>query len=376
MSPIAGRMAWSGTSAGGYLDTVVNLPGAANGQNVQFRWRMASDSSVTATGVNIDDVQIVSSFNCAALISGTVTYSNAIGNPPAPRFVSNVQMTGVGSPPVIAITAFPSGTYSLTGFGAGSYTPTKTGGVNGSISSFDAARIAQHSAGPPNPQLTGNQLVVADVSNSGTVSSFDAGMIAKFVAGPPYTAPGIGATASWRFNPTNRVYASVVSSVTAQDYGALLMGEVTGNWTDNGTRPANGIERSTAVAAPSLVASANKEVVIPVTVEGVANKDVIAYEFDLRYDPSVIQPQGDPVDLVGTASRGLTAVTNVIEPGLLRVVVYGPTPISENGLLLNLRFTAVGTPGSVSPLTWERIMFNEDADGTMVTDGSVVLSQN
>ena len=67
MSPIAGRMAWSGTSAGGYLDTVVNLPAAANGQNVQFRWRMASDNSVAATGVNVDDVQIVSSFTCAPL---------------------------------------------------------------------------------------------------------------------------------------------------------------------------------------------------------------------------------------------------------------------------------------------------------------------
>jgi Fungalysin metallopeptidase (M36)/Fungalysin/Thermolysin Propeptide Motif len=69
MSPIAGRMAWSGTSAGGYIDTVVNLPAAANGQNVQFRWRMASDNSVAATGVNIDDVQIVSSFTCAPINS-------------------------------------------------------------------------------------------------------------------------------------------------------------------------------------------------------------------------------------------------------------------------------------------------------------------
>jgi len=67
MSPIAGRMAWSGTSVGGYIDTVVNLPAAANGQNVQFRWRMASDNSVAATGVNVDDVQIVSSFTCAAI---------------------------------------------------------------------------------------------------------------------------------------------------------------------------------------------------------------------------------------------------------------------------------------------------------------------
>ncbi|MBP6004011.1 MAG: M36 family metallopeptidase [Pyrinomonadaceae bacterium] len=63
-SPIAGRQAWTGTSAGGYIDTVGNLPPAANGQSVSFRWRMASDSSLAATGVNIDDVQVVSSFTC------------------------------------------------------------------------------------------------------------------------------------------------------------------------------------------------------------------------------------------------------------------------------------------------------------------------
>lgn len=66
-SPIAGRQAWSGTSAGGYIDSVVNLPPAANGQNIKLRWRMASDSSVSSTGVNIDDVQFVTNFSCAAV---------------------------------------------------------------------------------------------------------------------------------------------------------------------------------------------------------------------------------------------------------------------------------------------------------------------
>ena len=68
-SPIGGRMAWSGTSAGGYVDTVVNLPASANGNSVQFRWRMASDSSIASTGVNVDGVSIVSSFTCAPIAS-------------------------------------------------------------------------------------------------------------------------------------------------------------------------------------------------------------------------------------------------------------------------------------------------------------------
>jgi hypothetical protein len=55
------------------------------------------------------------------------------------------------------------------------------------------------------------------------------------------------------------------------------------------------------------------------------------------------------------------------------VVVYGPVPISDSGILLDLRFTAVGAPGTVSPLMWERFIFNEDP-ATTVTDGQVELS--
>ncbi len=66
-SPIAGRQAWTGTSAGGYINTEANLPAAANGQNVQLRWRMASDASVASTGVNVDDIEIINGYTCAAV---------------------------------------------------------------------------------------------------------------------------------------------------------------------------------------------------------------------------------------------------------------------------------------------------------------------
>lgn len=65
MSPISGRMAWSGNS-GGYIDTVVNLPASLNGQTVQFRWVMASDTTVSATGVSVDNIQIFGSRVCSS----------------------------------------------------------------------------------------------------------------------------------------------------------------------------------------------------------------------------------------------------------------------------------------------------------------------
>ena len=136
---------------------------------------------------------------------------------------------------------------------------------------------------------------------------------------------------------------------------------------------ASASEPAVAVELPNIEIPVGKEIVVPVSVEDIVNKGVISYQFDLRYDPSVMQPQAGPVDLKETASRGLSFVVNATEPGLLRVVVYGAIPIDENGLLLNLRFTAVGKPGSVSPLTWERIMFNEGEPRVTATDGRVEI---
>ncbi len=342
-----------------------------------------------------------------ATLSGTVLYGNAI--PAATRFVSNVTLTGTGSQNVSTTTGPPgatAGQYALSGFGSGAYTvtPSKIGGANGAISSFDAGRVALHVAGPPNPQLNATQLIVADVSGNGLVTSFDAGMIAKFVAGPPYIAPGIGATATWRFTPVNRAYASISSNIASEDYSALLMGEISGNWANTGARPDSGgtsmwqfgvdpvrgptqpatsaddgQQQPVSNGKPEIVidlprvATGDKQIMVPVSVQGLNEKNIIAYEFDLRYDPSVIQPLANAVDTVGTISNGLKSAVNASEPGLLRVVMYGPMAISAKGILLNLKFARVGGKGAASSLVIERVMFNEGNWLVGTNDGRVEL---
>lgn len=315
-------------------------------------------------------------------ISGTVTYGNAAV---PPKYISNVTVTGNGAPNVSSTTAAPganAGQYTLSGFGAGSYTVSlsKTTGQN-SITSNDAARIAQHVSGTL-VLTTDNQKVSADVSNNGAISSFDASQIANYAV----AASPSGIAGTWRFfvtpgptfpvgsSPTSRSYPSVPGTITGEDYIGLLMGEVTGNWMPSAARPAiNGPEKSVSVELPNLVAAPMQEVIIPVNAQRVVNKNVISYEFDLRYDPAVIQPQADPVELTGTVSKGLTAVANAKEPGLLRVAIYGPMAIDEDGLLLNLKFVAVGTSQSASPLFWERWMFNEGDIAAILTNGKVEL---
>jgi hypothetical protein len=126
LSPIAGRQAWSGNSSG-YINTVANIPAAANGQNVVFRFRMASDCSVGATGWTIDTVKVSNGIACCGSGGGggdcvvtcpaNVTVSNdpnqcgAVVNYPAP--------TSTGSCGTITCTPpsgsfFPVGTTTVT----------------------------------------------------------------------------------------------------------------------------------------------------------------------------------------------------------------------------------------------------------------------
>jgi len=336
-------------------------------------------------------------------ISGTVTY----GNPASPttKFISNATVNAGGSPNLTAFTAVPgptAGQYVLTGFGAGSYTVSlaKTTGQNG-VSSADAARIAQHVAGTLFI-TSDSQKIAADVTNNGALSSTDAAQLARFVTG---LGSPIGLTNQWRFfvpdptfpigaSPTTRSYTDPIGVQTGQDYIGILIGEVTGNWTPSAARPVGVVDsgkwtvesdrnaecgmrnaecKDIAIELPMVDVSADKEIVVPVNIDGIADKGVISYEFDLRYDPSVMQPVGDAVDVKDTISRGLSVVTNPYEPGLLRVVVYGAYPIDVDGLLLNLRFTAVGASGSVTPISFERIMFNEGESRVLVSDGKIEL---
>jgi hypothetical protein len=55
-NPLAGRQVWTGSS-GGFVTTTVNL-GVKWGPNMVLRWRMGSDSSVSAEGWRIDSVEI------------------------------------------------------------------------------------------------------------------------------------------------------------------------------------------------------------------------------------------------------------------------------------------------------------------------------
>ena len=101
-SPIGGRMAWSGRSAGTstapvYIDTKINLPPTASGQSIQLKWIAATDFSGIATGqagVRVDDVSIAAAyFTCCAAATPSPT-ANPTATPtasPTPTVIPSAQ---------------------------------------------------------------------------------------------------------------------------------------------------------------------------------------------------------------------------------------------------------------------------------------------
>jgi len=354
----------------------------AHGSNSALSWSVfrfnegepcstPANGSVTVSGVS-------------NTISGTITYANTPAGQQA-RFVPGVLLSAAGTPQGSA-TSNSSGLYSIMGLGSGPYTvtPSKSGDVNG-ISSLDAARVAQHVAGLI--ALTPNQQVAGDATNNGSLSSLDAARIAQTAAG--IANPGIAG--QWKFSPASRTYASLPGSTANENYGAILVGDVTGNWTAP-TQPVAELDKgsdrklaalaaeteSTASGVPvSLPANAwgglSATVTIPVTIGDTTGRGIVAYDFVLAFDQSVLVPAATPVTTTGTMSNGWTITPNTGTPGQITVSGFNTTALTGSGALLNLHFNVVGADGAISPLTWNSMALNEGEVPAKTTNGSFVV---
>jgi hypothetical protein len=352
---------------------VIGLPATSSALNLtSFQYNEGAPCSGTTNG----SVTVI-----GGTITGTVTYGNALVGPTPPRYVPGVIVSGAGSPPVSSAPSNSLGAYSLSGFGPGLYTrsASKTGGLglgfdNGAISGFDAAKIAQSVVG--SYTLTGNQPIVADVSGNGTVTSFDAALIARYRV----SLPGSGSTGNWIFQPVSYGPSTVYANISGENYVALLMGDVTGNWNDptseTGGRPAMVVMegKPLAISASKITAESGTEVSVPVSIGDTTNKGIVSYQFDLKYDPAVLEPVADPVDIADTVSNGLVATVNSTVPGVLRVVVFGAKPLEGKGQLLNLRFNVIGPVDAATDLHWENFGINEGDVYFSAADGRVEVT--
>jgi hypothetical protein len=115
-------------------------------------------------------------------------------------------------------------------------------------------------------------------------------------------------------------------------------------------------------------------VTIPFKIENLKGAGVVAYQFDVEYDPAVLEPVDNAAEIVGTVGEGLSVVSNSPEPGVLKVAVYGAYPVVGDGVFANLKFRTIGSKGSTSPLTVRGFQFNDNTAESASKDGMITVS--
>ncbi|HZH33319.1 MAG TPA: carboxypeptidase regulatory-like domain-containing protein [Pyrinomonadaceae bacterium] len=339
-------------------------------------------------------------------ISGTFRYGTTPLNQPA-KFVPDVNLITNGAYNVSSITD-PAGLYSLAGLGAGAYTITasKTAqATNTGISLQDASEVAKYVFNQVTP--TANQRLAGDATNNGSLSLQDASEIAKRA----FNIQSSNAVGSWKFSPAQRSYASRTAGLTNENFDAVLVGDVTGNWTaplnsiqnepvelseqtavnqestifqklaDSQTPQPQGNLRSdnsavaVPVSLPNTSGTPNATVVIPVMVGDLTSRGITAYDFTVSFNTSVLEPASPAFDTTGTmtaAAGGYTVVVDPTQPsGRLRIGAFGTTPLTGAGTVINLRFNVVnGAGGAVSPLNFVEFIFGEGTPEATMTNGS------
>ena len=357
-------------SEAAYSLRTVNLNAFANGASHTLVFEYIHTDAGVAN-FTIDNVSLVADVCPQPVVSGRITYENA-AVPIVP--VPFTDLEGAGTPSVFAASN-SQGNYALTGFGAGAYTvtPTKADAIftapNG-IFSDDASLIARHVVGLTT--LNATQLRAASVAGQPSVTSFDAGLVAQWIVGIPHALSQAG---KWTFSPVSRTYPSIGSSQADQDYAALLIGDVNGDWSASAMGPQRAFERNAVLASLPLVMKGvhGTQITIPLRLDDLAGREVSSFQFDIAFDPRVIELAQLAANLRGTMSDGLTVVSNSSYPGWLKVVVYGATPVNGDGVYVDLMFLPIGEAGSSTHVMIKGFRFNNGTDLVTTAGGRLTV---
>ena len=303
-------------------------------------------------------------------VTGRVTYENtAVPNVP----VAGTTMTAAGTPDSIALTD-ANGNYTLTSLGLGAYTvtpskPNMSSAASNGIFSNDASLISRYIVGLAT--LSPAQFKAAAVSGQPSITAFDAALIAQWIVGIPNA---VNQTGRWKFTPADRSFASILSDQTDQNHTAILMGDVSGDWNPALPRP-NSAGRSdddpVVVSAGRVKAAPGERVTVPIRIDELRGTGVSSFQFDVEYDPDVVAPGANSASVAGTATEGMVVASNVVEPGLLKVVVFGPAPVRGDGVYVDLRFDLAKVPGKSSSLSVKGFRFNDGIDAVAMVDGQI-----
>ena len=247
--------------------------------------------------------------------------------------VTNTALTLCGSDTQSTLTG-STGEYEFLNLQPGSdylLYPSKSGDFSSTtILAYDASLTARISLGLL-PDVTTGQRIAADVDENGAVQMYDASLIARFAVGLQPSPDS--KVANWVFDPASRNYSPLETDQANQNFHAILLGDVDGNWQQE-----NRLSRhQNSPVTTNLTGLPGEKISLPFT----AFKGDLIYSCDitLRFDANVLK--FDQIYLTNS-SKHFYSIVNNRQPGTVRISCFGTEPITEAGAFLNVFFDVIG----------------------------------
>jgi len=339
--------------------------------NVEAVGAVASQTALTLSNVLLNDGAIAPDLsNGLFAVNGFFSLSGSVKYFPDNRAVpgAELELVGVGAQ---SATSDVGGAFSFATVQTGAYTltPDKEDQVV-DITAYDASLILQTVAGTRT--LTTNQRLAADVNRDGAVTSMDASYVLEKSVGL-LTGLFPGAGRSWVFTPAERTYSMLNGNLAAQDFTAILLGDVSGNWdgVEGGGGEGEGGEGEgeppVALTLPNVLGQAGGTVAVPLQI---ARGDAEVYALDLRlsYDASQLALLGVTA---GAAADGVAWAANTSQPGTIRIGMASGSALSQNGDLLNLSFQVTGNLATPAAVSFQTASIDEGAVAAVLDPGYV-----
>jgi len=133
------------------------------------------------------------------------------------------------------------------------------------------------------------------------------------------------------------------------------------------------------VTLPDTTADQGDQLCIPIEVGDVTGQDIVAFEFTVTFNPTLINTVAPYYDVTGGLAAGWTVLeTHNNTTGVVNIGGFGTTALSGEGQLLGLQFQVLpeAPDGSISPLIFTSFVFNEGTPAAETINGSLTVGSS
>lgn len=218
------------------------------------------------------------------------------------------------------------------------------------ISAYDAALVAQHAV--ELRELSPIARLAADVDEDQAVNMYDAAQIGRYAVDLP-RLPGSHA-GEFRFEPKQRSYRNLSQIFTDENYTALILGDVNGDW-NGASLYRNRAVQSTSILPEKLIGFLGMELSIPLSVE--KESDVVAFDIHVKYDSDQLQFKDFKLNEL---LQGFEVISNTTNVGVIKIAGYSTKAVDLSGEVVRMTFQVMrAKKRNVSNFEVTALHFNE-----------------